>query len=364
MDGARVRALGIADGALLVEGRSDADGRAVLQAPELRGAVTIEVEGAATTQLWMGVRTDELVLALPAEEPREVVAAEVRGIPAAWGAARIDVGTATHVSLLRTGSLARAATVPCAVGGVDGCAVELVREEADATLAVATVAGPSDRVAGFVVGTLGAAGGTLSTPIEAAELALTLPETAELTEIIGVPGIARQGALVLLPQPPGDPSRLAVPRLDALAVTDRYWVFVEGHPFRAGGDADPNARSVLFARGARDAAELPRWPSWLGTPSASIGADGAASFEAVSGADVHVVDWIDGDGAIVASAWLLDPTLLSVEALRPGRLDLVERAATVRVRALDTLAPGPDGFEVGELEARVERFAERTLDGP
>jgi hypothetical protein len=358
-----VRARAIEDGALLAEARTDAAGLAVLEAAGLRGAVTIEAAGPTGAQLWMGVRTDDVVIALPGERARATVAGNVRAIPAAWGGTEVQVGAATEISLLRTSALARASTAPCAPSGADGCTFSLERAEAPETLAVATVAGPSGAAAGFVMGTLGPAGGTLDRPVDATDLALTLPAATGLTGIIGVPGVARDGALVLLPQRALDPALLAVPGADALAPTDRYWVIVEARPMGAGGLGDPDARSVLFARGARSAADLPRWSSWLPAPSATLAVDGGVSFEAVPGADVHVVDWLDAAGAIVASAWVLDPTVLSVEALRPTALDPGGRVTRVRVRALDTVAPSASGFELTTLELGVERFSERDLVG-
>jgi hypothetical protein len=360
--GAVVRARAIDTGALLAEARTDAAGLAVLEAPELRGAVTIEAEGTSGAQLWMGVRHDEVVIALPGERARVPVVGNVRGLPAAWDASSVEVAAATQVSLLRTGSLARAATVPCVTAASEGCGFSLESAAAPEALAVATVRGASGAASGFVLGTIGPMGGTLAQPVEATALAVSLPSATGLTGIVGVPGVARDGALALLPQSPADPGLLAVPDRAALASGDRYWVLVEARPTLAGAP-DPDARTVLFARGASSAADLPRWSAWLPAPAASLTVDGGVSFEAVAGADVHVVDWLDASGAIVASAWLLDPTVLSVEALRPTRLDPGGQVTRVRVRAIDTLAPGASGFELGALEVAVERFSERDLVG-
>lgn len=361
--GAVVRARSIESGALLAEARTDAAGFAVLESPVLQGSVTIEAEGETSAQLWMGVRTDEVVLALPGEPARAEIVGNVRGLPDSWEASSVEVGAATQVSLLRTGSLARAATAPCNPRADVGCGFFLESDAAPETLAVATVRGASGAASGFVLGTLGPAGGTLSQPVEATDLAVALPSAAGLAGIVGVPGVARDGALVLLPQTSPDPALLAVPARESLGPRDRYWVLVEARPTLAGGVADPEARTVLFARGASTAADLPRWSAWLPAPSATLAVDGGVSFEAVAGADVHVVDWLDASGAIVASAWLLDPTVLSVEALRPTRLDPGGRVTRVRVRALDTVAPGPSGFEATTLDAAVERFSERDLVG-
>lgn len=357
--GAMVRSLSIATGATIAEGTTDAAGEVTLTGADLSGSVTIEVDGPTSSQIVMGVRTDEVVIGLPAREARTTIRGNVRGLPAGASA---SVGIASDVSLLRTPTLAHAATGPCSASGEGACAFAIDASLEGDTLAAATVSDAAGTVLGFVIGDVGAAGGTLDAALGApVDLAATLPAATGLTGIVGVPGVARDGALVLLPQSGAAPGLFAVPSLDADLADARYWLIVEARPTTSGGTGDPAARSVLFARGVRSAAELPTWSAWLPAPEASVDAEARVSFEAVPGADAHVVDWLDAAENVLGSAWLIDDTVLFVDELVPPGITPSE-VATVRVRAIGSSAPPRLGaFEATELDAGVTRFSERDV---
>jgi hypothetical protein len=305
------------------------------------------------------VRTDELVIALAAAPPaRTSVSGNVRGLPETTST--VEVGTATDVSLLRTPSLERAATDACVREG-DGCSFELPRAAGPDAIAIATAVDDAGEVVGFVAGTLGASGGTLSTPVAAEDLVMTLPSAAGLTGIVGVPGVADDGALTLLTQPQVSPERLRVPALSGALAGASYWLVVEAHPFTGAGMTDTAARTVLFARGVHGVAELPAWSAWLPAPTASMDAAASVTLDTVPGADVHVIDWLDASGNVRASAWVLDDTLVGLDNLLPSGL-AARDVASVRVRAIDTTgAPSPAGWSAGAIEVGVERFSERVL---
>jgi hypothetical protein len=305
------------------------------------------------------VRSDELVIALPAAAPaRTSVTGNVRGLPATTST--VEVGTATEVSLLRTPSIERAATVTCAREG-DGCTFEMLRAASADGIAIATAIDDAGEVVGFVAGTLGASGGTLATPVAAEDLVMTLPSASGLTGIIGVPGVADHGALTLLTQPQASPERLRVPALSGALSGAAYWLVVEARPFTGAGMIDTAARTVLFARGVHGAAELPAWGAWLPAPTATMDATASVTLDTVPGADVHVIDWLDASGNVRASAWVLDDTLIGLDNLLPSGLPARD-VARVRVRALDTTSPPTAaGFVAGDMDRGVIRFSERTL---
>jgi hypothetical protein len=357
--GAVVRARSLTTGESITEASTDASGVARLASASLAGSITVEVASPTSVQIFLGVRHDTLVVALPgAAPPVARVAGNARALPS--GAATVTVGAASDVTLLRTASLDAAATAPCTTRD-DGCTFELLGHVEPGSLAAATVSDATNAVLGFVVGRVGPSGGTIETSVAAEDFVMTLPAASGLTGIVGVPGIAEDGALVLLPQVQSSVATLRVPaRMGELAGAS-YWVIVEGHPFTGAATADPNARSVLFARGVTTAAELPAWGSWLVAPTAAIDVDTAVTFDAVPEADVHAVDWIDASGRVRASAWLLDDTLLGVDALLPSGLASRD-VAEVRVRALDTTSPpGSEGFVAGAIDRGVIRFSERIL---
>lgn len=356
--GAVVRARSIETGEVIAEGTTDAAGFVALEGA-LTGSISVEAASPTSAQVFVGVRTDELVIALPAAAPaRTSVMGNVRGLPASTST--VEVGTATEVSLLRTPSLERAATDTCAREG-DGCTFELPRAAGPDAIAIATAVDDAGEVVGFVAGTLGASGGTLSTPVAAEDLVMTLPSASGLTGIIGVPGVADDGALTLLTQPQASPERLRVPALSGALEGAAYWLVVEAHPFTGAGMVDTAARTVLFARGVHGASELPTWSAWLPAPTATMDATASVTLDTVPGADVHVIDWLDASGHVRASAWVLDDTLIGLDNLLPSGLPARD-VARVRVRAIDTSgAPSPSGWSAGAIEVGVERFSERVL---
>jgi len=356
--GARVSARSIATGASLAEAVTGPTGLALLEAEALTGAVTVEAVG-PVTQVVMGVRTDELVISLPSRRSDvRTVAGTVRGVPAD---SRVSVAVGTAVSILRTVELDEVVAAPCTASGEATCSFELGAAFSETALAAATITTDAGDVTGFVVGEVGVAGQALEVSVAPQDLPVSLPAATGLTGIVGVPGVARGGALVLLPQTPASPGLFEVPSLEGALADASYWVIVEARPTMGVGGADPNARSVLFARGARTAAELPRWTAWLPAPEASLDADGAVTFEAVPGADAHAVDWIDARGEVVGSAWLIDDTVLFVDALVPAGVAAAD-VARVRVRAIESSAPPRAGvFDAGELEEGIERFSERDI---
>ncbi len=359
--GAVVRASDLSSGSTITEASTDAQGVARLVSASLSGAITVEVASPSSVQIFMGVRTDTLVVAMPsASAPTTRVSGSARSLPS--GATAIEIGGATEVSLLRTSSLDGAATAPCVPSeGGAACTFEMSGRFDEGALAAATVADATNAVVGFVIGRIGPSGGTLETNVAAEDFVLTVPAASGLTGIVGVPGIAEDGALVLLPQTQVSPGLLRVPARVGELATASYWVIVEARPFTGTSTADPNARSVLFARGVTSSSELPAWGSWLLAPTAAIDVDTSVTFDAVPGADVHAVDWIDASGRVRASAWVLDDTLVGVDALRPSGLSSSD-VARVRVRALDTTSPpSGTGFTASAMERGVVRFSERTL---
>lgn len=357
--GAVVRARSIETGEVIAEGSTDAAGLVSLAAAALTGSISVEAASPTSAQVFVGVRTDELVMALPAAAPaRASVTGNVRGLPATTS--MVEVGVATDVSLLRTPSLDRAATDVCTREG-DGCTFALPRAAGPDAVAIATAVDEAGEVVGFVVGTLGAGGGTLATPVAAEDLVLTLPSASGLTGIVGVPGVADDGALTLLTQPQTSAARLRVPTLSGALASAAYWLVVEAHPFTGAGMLDAAARTVLFARGVHGSAELPTWSAWLPAPTAAMDATASVTLDAVPGADVHVIDWLDTSGNVRASAWVLDDTLVGLDNLLPSGLAARE-VAGVRVRAIDTTSPpSAAGWSASALEVGVERFSERLL---
>lgn len=358
VSGAVVRASDAATGTAITQASTDHAGFVRLEGAALTGSIVLEAASSTSAQIFFGVRTDEVVIALPgasAERPR--VSGNVRGLPA--DTSSIVVGVATDVALLRTVSIDAATTVPCTRDG-DGCSFS-ASVAGTSALAAATASNDAGEVVGFVTGHVGPSGGTLETSAAAEDLLLTLPAAAGFTGIIGVPGVAENGALVLLSQAQSSPEHLSVPALGGALEGASYWVIVEAQPMISASMVDPNARSVLFARGVHAAAELPTWTAWLAAPRATLDADVSVTFDAVATADVHVVDWIDAAGRVRASAWLLDDTILGVESLVPSGLAPRE-VASVRVRAIDTDSPpSASGFDAHAIEADVTRFSERTI---
>lgn len=190
---------------------------------------------------------------------------------------------------------------------------------------------------------------------------MTLPSASGLTGIIGVPGVADDGALTLLTQPQTSPERVRVPMLTGSLAGASYWLVVEAHPFTGAGMTDTAARTVLFARGVHGVGELPAWSAWLPAPTATMDATASVTLDTVPGADVHVIDWLDASGNVRASAWVLDDTLIGLDNLLPSGL-AARDVASVRVRALDTTSP-PSGssWSASAIEVGLERFSERLL---
>ena len=359
VSGAVVRARSIASGEVIAEGTTDAAGLVALEAAGLTGSISIEAASPSAAQIFVGVRTGELVVALPSAAPaRTSVMGNVRGLPGSTST--VEVGVATDVSLLRTPSLERASTDTCVREG-DGCTFSLPRAAGPDAIAIATAVDEAGEVVGFVSGTLGAGGGTLSTLLPAEELVMTLPSASGLTGIVGVPGVADDGALTLLTQPQTSAARLRVPTLAGSLAGSSYWLVVEARPFTGAGMVDTAARTVLFARGVHGAAELPTWSAWLPAPTATLDATASVTLDMVPGADVHAIDWLDASGNVRASAWVLDDTLIGLDNLLPSGL-AARDVATVRVRAIDTTSPpSASGWSAGALEVGVERFSERVL---
>ena len=150
---------------------------------------------------------------------------------------------------------------------------------------------------------------------------------------------------------------LRVPSVNGNAALESatYWVLVEGHPLLE-GDADMSARSVLFQRGL-SATTTASWDAWLGIPVPRVEAN-QVSFEAITGADVYAVDFIDSAGALLGATWVLEGAG-TIEVTRPERIDEA-RVSRIRVRAIDTVfAPTGADFEASAIELGAQRFSER-----
>jgi hypothetical protein len=354
---ARVRVYG-GDGGLLGEGTTTGDGTLQMAGAMLTGTLAIEVVAGTAAQRIEGLHSSDVVIAVPAlDDPRVPVTGTVTGLPMVAGSST-QVGVGLPVTLLRTLSLEAVAPSPCTTTSEAGSCTFMARIPSTGAFPSAATVSDANGVIAFVFGQVSTSSPRLSEALTPIELSLTLPtDNAGLAGIIGVPGLALEGQLVLLPQAQSTASTLRVPAVigNAALSLATYWVLVEGHPMR-GAELDMRARSVLFRRGL-GASGSAAWDAWLGIPEITVDATGVA-FDAIEGADVYSVDFVDGAGALLGSTWVLEGTG-SVHATRPSSIDEA-RVARIRVRAIDTvIAPSLSGFEAVVIEQGAQRFSER-----
>ena len=352
LSGARVRS-----GA--IEATTDASGRASLALEP--GAVTLEVQAAGhRAQTWSGITGARAIVSVIGEESVLLpVSGELRGLAAA-GATSAFVGASAPVRIVRPETFGAADAPRCELSG-EGCGFTLrVAPGIPHHLAAVLVDGAGAPV-GIAVRdreTLGPDPIVIDAAIESGPtetLSVNVPDPGEsFAAVVGVPGLAIGGDVVLLPQTSiGLAQSLAVPALDGLAES-RYWGLFETSPM-LGGEPDRSARSVLFARDLRDGTSAP-WAYWLDIPELSVDtAAGTVRVEPISGARLLVIDSLDADGRALASVLHVgELTVASTFAL--GATD-VDR---VIVRAIDTGAR-PEALSLRDAELAVMRFSERTV---
>jgi len=356
LQGAIVRVYA-ADGAFIGEGTTRGDGTLEVMSAALTGTLSVDVSSGTTAQRIEGLRSAEVVLALPAaaaSSPR--VRGTVTGLPTA-SEASTQVGVGLRVTLLRTQSLAGVAPSTCVPTEAGSCTFEVALARGTSFPSVATVSDASGAIA-FVFGQISESSATLNEPLPPTDLSLRLPsDNAGLVGVIGVPGLALHGQLILLPQAQSSAAMLRVPSVSEHPTLfgATYWVLVEGHPM-LGSELDMGARSVLFQRGLGPTASA-AWDAWLDIPSPLV-VGNRVSFEAISGAHVYAVDFIDSEGALLGSTWVLEGAG-SIEVTRPERIEEA-RVSRIRVRAIDTvLAPTGEGFDSNAIELGAQRFSER-----
>lgn len=353
---ARVRVYG-PDGALLGEGTTAGDGTLHLANAQLTGTLAIDVTAGTVAQRIEGLHNGDVVVAVPAlADPTVRISGTVTGIPMGTESTT-HVGIGLPVTLLRTQSIEAVAPSRCTPSEAGMCTFTAQIPGTGTFPSAATVSDASGAIA-FVFGQISASSPSLREPLMPIELALTLPtDNAGLAGIIGVPGLALEGQLVLLPQAQSRASTLRVPAVigNAALSLATYWVLVEGHPMR-GTELDMSARSVLFRRGL-GASGAASWDAWLGVPAITVDATGVA-FDAIEGADVYSVDFVDSEGVLLGSTWVLEGAG-HLHAMRPANIE-ASRVVRIRVRAIDTvIAPSSAGFEAVAIEQGAQRFSER-----
>lgn len=344
-----------ATGAVIAEGTTDARGELALTGVG-SGVVTLDVTGpSGRGAVWTNLGVQHVVIALP-----EVLTLTSRSVNARWTDGDVEhavLAAGRRTSLLRTTELASLGGVECALDGRT-CAATVEVDAADEH-AVVTLHDDAGHATGFVVGQVDA---TLDDVRPRAALTFHAPVDPAVTGIIGVPGVAIGDRLALLPQVPETDDTFYVPSLDGAldgaSADPRYWLVLAGQPV-VGSSGDPSARTVLFARGLTSPDIEPRWDAWLAAPEPVLDAAAGVSFDSVDGAALYVVDWLDHDGAVAASAWCLSPS--RVEALLPDAIDASE-VHEVRVRAIDAASVDVTvGFDRRALELTVTRFSERVV---
>lgn len=344
------------DGAFIGEGTTQSDGTLEFTHAALTGNIAIDVSSGGRAQRMEGVQSAEVVLALPMPSTHARVMGTVTGLPASAERAT-EVGVGLLVTLMRTRSLDAVAPSVCVTSAEGSCAFESLIPQGGTAPTVATVSDGSGAIA-FLFGQVSASSAIVSESLPVRELGLRLPaDDTGLAGVIGVPGLALEGQLVLLPQAQSSAAMLRVPSVsDHPTLSEAsYWVLVEGHP-RMGSELDLRARSVLFQRGL-GATSTAAWDAWLAIPEPRV--EGTrVSFAAVDGADVYAVDFIDAEGALLGATWVLAGAG-NIAVTRPESIDEA-RIQRIRVRAIDTVfAPTVAGFDAAAIELGAQRFSER-----
>lgn len=332
----------------------ESQGRITLSDPALAGAISIHVTDVPRPQALVGVTGSEIVIPIARSRVRPI-AGEVHGA-ASLGASEVAVGAPVRPSLMRTEALDHASSAGCAMDA-EGCRFA-IDAPVSADTVVATLRDGTGVAIAFGIGRVGSGleGVRIDLADPAARMAaieLPIPSPSRppsgLDAVVGVPGLLTSSGVVILDQMPSVRGSVAVPELSGAIADGSWWLLAEAGP----SFIDRSRRSVILQRGLRDPSAPGAWPAWLEAPELTIEA-GAPSFSPVSGASVHVLDWLAPDGAVLASAWVLDPS--APLAFAPD-----VAAERIRLRAIDAPGASPGALDLRAVERAIVRFSETTL---
>jgi hypothetical protein len=321
---------------------TDAEGRAIVAITELHRSVTLRGPD-HVAERWSGTGR-EIVMPLQRRASTATVSETLEAAPPGdW-----TIVASSPARVLHAASLAMSSGVACVGAGEGRCSFTL---ETPVEATTSFFAFRSEAGIPVELRALGAveAGTSLTDAqrFEITDIDVSIPDPGDgSTAVVGVPGIAVNGRVAVLPWPMAEGS-MWLPDTDE-AFGSAWALFSTTLP--------DGSTSVLVRRGADG--DLDAWTAWLAAPAVDTTAGLVVTTP--TDAELLAIAWYAG-------AELLQNDLHGVLGLAGGlggAVDVPDGATSAVVRAIDTT-----GVEVGSLsldlaERSVTRIAERTVALP